>query len=139
MEPPLARCIHGVLSALRRRAARALPDVTPHRLPLHLARITFGSLSLQQYLNYCQGSHGFVRPHVSITDEASPLALLSTHLIRGEQCAEAPAGRGSVTLSLSGRGGGQTRLGSVLSVELSWLLIDQAASERPSLRTAPQR
>jgi hypothetical protein len=83
---------------------------------------------------FVTAAHPFV-----ITDEASPLALLSTHLIRGEQCAEAPAGRGSVTLSLSGRGGGQTRLGSVLSVELSWLLIDQAASERPSLRTAPQR
>jgi hypothetical protein len=28
-------------------------------------------------------------PVIAITDEASPFALLSTHLIRGEQCAEA--------------------------------------------------
>jgi len=39
-------------------------------------------------------------------------------IVRGEQCAEAPAGRRNVTLQLTGRGGGQA-IGSVPSAELS--------------------
>jgi hypothetical protein len=48
-------------------------------------------------------------------------ALLSTQPFSArEQCAEAPAGRRSVTLQLPGRGGGQIRPGGVPSGALSW-------------------
>jgi hypothetical protein len=73
----------------------------------------------------CHSSH--------VPDDSHRSALVSTQFFRGQQCAEAPAGRRSVILPLSGHGGGQALLGRVLASELSWLLIDQVASGQTEL------
>jgi hypothetical protein len=57
-------------------------------------------------------------------------------IIRGQQCAEAPAGRRRVTLPLSGHGGGQALL--ALSVLLSCPGADRPGGVWPA-ETAPQR
>jgi hypothetical protein len=57
--------------------------------------------------------HATAQPPV-ITDGRHRPALLSTHLIRGEQCAKAPAGDRSVSLQLLNRGGRQPLAGRLL-------------------------
>jgi hypothetical protein len=60
-------------------------------------------------------------PVPRITDDASPFALRSTRIVRGQQCAKARAGDRSVSLQLPGRGGSQPLAGSS-PTELSRLL-----------------
>ena len=57
----------------------------------------------------------------AITLEPMPLALLSTDLIRGQQCAEAPLGRRRRDPAAAWQYSRQSRAGRYLTVEPSWL------------------
>jgi hypothetical protein len=72
-----------------------------------------------------------------ITDDASRSALLSTHLIRGEQCAEARLGQWSDTKQLPGRCRGYGRAGSLAIAELALVAQPQTPAPQEGARRVP--